>query len=104
MAVSPSEPIGSFAIPPGHPCLDGHFPGNPLVPGVVLLDEALSRIASHFGWGPPVRVQSIKFLTPVRSGDVVQVELARAGTEPGNVRFACVVRGSAAVTGIAGFA
>ena len=104
MAAGSPEPLGSFAIAPDHPCLDGHFPGRPLVPGVVLLDEALSRIGARFGHGPPVGVRSVKFLAPVLPGDLVQVELAGGGTTPGTFRFACMVRGSAVVTGVAGFA
>ena len=30
----------SFTIPHDHPALPGHFPGNPLVPAVVLIDHA----------------------------------------------------------------
>ena len=34
----------SFTIPETHPCLAGHFPGNPLVPGVVILDHVLQGL------------------------------------------------------------
>lgn len=33
------------AIPAEHPCLPGHFPGKPVVPAVVILDEVRAFIA-----------------------------------------------------------
>lgn len=59
---------GSFVIAPGHPCLDGHFPGRPVVPGVVLLDE----VAAVLGVVPS-GFASVRFSRPVLPGEVVQV-------------------------------
>ena len=36
-------------IPAAHPAFPGHFPGMPILPGVVLLDEALHAIAAARG-------------------------------------------------------
>ena len=33
-----------FIISADHPSLPGHFPGHPIVPGVVLLDRVLEAI------------------------------------------------------------
>lgn len=49
-----------------HPCLPGHFPGRPIVPGVVLLDLALGAILGSVD--PQLRLESIvstKFLQAV---------------------------------------
>jgi 3-hydroxymyristoyl/3-hydroxydecanoyl-(acyl carrier protein) dehydratase len=32
-----------------HPALPGHFPGNPVVPGVVLLDRVLDAVRREAG-------------------------------------------------------
>ena len=105
MGGAPDRTLGSFSIPSGHPCLDGHFPERPLVPGVVLLDEALCRLRAHLRCGPPVRLQSVKFLAPVLPGDAVHVAVrdAAAARDRGVV-FCLTVRGNPVVTGVAGFA
>ncbi len=104
MSGSPSVTLGSFSIAADHSCLNGHFPGYPLVPGVLLLDEALSQIGAHLQCGRPIRLQSVKFLAPVLPGDAVQVTLRGDGQDRARVAFACLVRGDPVVTGIAGFA
>ena len=61
-------------IPAAHPSLVGHFPGNPIVPGVVLLDHVLQAIQQNRRY----RLQSIasvKFLQPVVPDDVVDLEI-----------------------------
>jgi 3-hydroxyacyl-[acyl-carrier-protein] dehydratase len=61
-----------------HPALAGHFPGQPIYPGVVLLDVAIGAIESHFGAsvrGLPVA----KFLAPVRPGMALMLHAERDG-------------------------
>ena len=55
-----------ITITPDHPSLAGHFPANPVVPGVVILDHVrqfieewkLSSLAAS-------KMKSVKFLSPV---------------------------------------
>jgi acyl-CoA synthetase (AMP-forming)/AMP-acid ligase II len=61
-------------IPAGHPSLAGHFPGNPLVPGVVLLDAALSHIHA-LRPGAVHSLPSVKFLSPVRAEEDIQLRV-----------------------------
>ena len=73
-------------IPADHPVLQGHFPGAPVVPGVVILDRVEQAIRD---WLPAARIARIvecKFLTPLRPEQTFGVELTRNGDW---VRFEC---------------
>jgi 3-hydroxymyristoyl/3-hydroxydecanoyl-(acyl carrier protein) dehydratase len=80
-----------FVIGHDHPCLPGHFPGRPLVPGVVLLDRVLDAVEAAHGPLAGVRLPQVKFLQPLRPGEAACVELDGA---PPRWRFR-VVRGDA---------
>jgi 3-hydroxymyristoyl/3-hydroxydecanoyl-(acyl carrier protein) dehydratase len=64
-----TSPSRTWTVPVAHPAFAGHFPGNPILPGVVLLDEAI-RMAGELlpthtaGW----QVGNAKFLAPVGPG------------------------------------
>jgi 3-hydroxyacyl-[acyl-carrier-protein] dehydratase len=62
-----------------HPAFAGHFPGMPVLPGALLLDEALAVIIADLEldlreW----EIAAAKFLEPVRPGDVLTVEHSAA--------------------------
>lgn len=71
----------------------GHFPGNPIIPGAVLLSDVVAAICDaqrvpvmSFG------VSSAKFLHPVRPGDIVAVSWQkRSNTE---IHFDCLLDGT----------
>ena len=65
---------GSFAIPADHPCLPGHFPGNAVVPGVVLLDHALALLQVAFGGRAVQDVRAVRFRQIVRPAQHVAME------------------------------
>ena len=60
-----------------HPAFAGHFPGQPLLPGVLLLAHVLEAaladpaLAGRIGTSP--RLSSAKFLSPVRPGDRIEM-------------------------------
>ena len=90
------EPAGQFAIPPDPPSLQGHFPGNPVVPGVVLLDEVLACLP------PGLTLLTAKFTAPVLPGMVVEVTTVTSAT--GRIAFACTAAGQPVLHGVAGAA
>ncbi len=73
-------------VPRDHPAFAGHFPTFPVLPGAVLLDEALQVIQRErgidlAGW----HVASVKFLALVRPGDDLHME--HSAGEKGTIRF-----------------
>jgi 3-hydroxymyristoyl/3-hydroxydecanoyl-(acyl carrier protein) dehydratase len=83
---------------PDHPASRGHFPGNPIIPGAVLLSETIMAIEHHLNASlVPFRVISAKFLHPARPGERVAIEFSR--TAAGEVEFACTVEGRSVLTG-----
>src|SRR5450830_1021572 len=62
-------------IPADHHAFAGHFPGTPIVPGVVLLDEAMHAIAIDTGLVATAwQISSVKFLSPLTPGELVILE------------------------------
>ena len=87
-----------FAV--NHPCGAGHFPGNPIIPGALLLDEVLACIATDLGIADVMwRIKSAKFPQPVRPGDTVHIDYTQ--TANGEIRFEGSVSDSKVMSGIA---
>ena len=86
----------SFAL--NHAAAQGHFPGDPIIPGAVLLSEVLLAIGSDLGRKlRPCQVKAAKFVHPVRPGDCVAIEYV-AHYENG-IRFNCKAGGKVVLAG-----
>ncbi len=92
------QPIGQFSIAADHPCLPGHFPGSPVVPGVVLLDEVAALIGTAHPGLLPAGLPQARFLAPVLPGQVVA--LAADPPAAGRLGFLGTVAGRPVLRGI----
>ena len=75
-----ATPVASrkVEIAANHPAFDGHFPGQPLMPGVALLAEvleaALNEPMLRVCVGNEPRLAVVKFLAPVGSGAALTID------------------------------
>lgn len=91
-------PAAARNFPPDHPAAQGHFPGDPLIPGAVLLAETLRQIEGGLGVSlATCHVRSAKFAAPVRPGDRVTIEYSRQHGKA--IRFDCKVGGRTVLKG-----
>jgi 3-hydroxymyristoyl/3-hydroxydecanoyl-(acyl carrier protein) dehydratase len=91
-----------IVVPHDHPSLAGHFPGHPIVPGVVLLDEVLDAIRASCA--AKIRLASIvstKFLRAVAPGTRVDLQVKFAAEAAGGwkARFAAMHDGTPVLEG-----
>lgn len=62
----------TWLVPVDLPAFAGHFPAHPIVPGVVLLDQALMRAQQVHGAEAALwQVVQAKFLSPVGPGELL---------------------------------
>ncbi len=65
----------TFRIDHDDPSLAGHFPGRPVVPGVVILDRVLEAIERDHGPLAALRLPQVKFAQPLLPGESAAVVL-----------------------------
>lgn len=78
----------TISFPPDHPAFAGHFPGNPVVPGALLLAQIIDLVETGNTGGFRVTgFTGIKFLAHVRPQE--QLSVLFAPLRPGMIRFEC---------------
>lgn len=76
----------TLCIGANHPALPGHFPGQPLVPGVVLLEHVALALRAWRGQRL-ARVLEAKFVAPLRPDETATLRLTGAAAGGPRIRF-----------------
>jgi 3-hydroxymyristoyl/3-hydroxydecanoyl-(acyl carrier protein) dehydratase len=87
------------AISADHPTLPGHFPGMPLVPGVVILDEVLAALRK---WRKDCRltgIPAVKFLVPLKPEQIFTICFSASDNGGNEVDFSCRIEDRVIVEG-----
>ena len=76
------------AVPADHPALPGHFPGRPIVPGVLLLDRVIAAVLADAPGYTLAGFPAAKFLRPLAGDEAFEIVLQRDGDL---VPFRCLI-------------
>jgi UDP-3-O-[3-hydroxymyristoyl] N-acetylglucosamine deacetylase/3-hydroxyacyl-[acyl-carrier-protein] dehydratase len=106
--------VGAKSVSINEPYFVGHFPGHPVMPGVLQV-EAMAQVASILlrkqhslegGIGYFMSAEGVKFRKPVVPGDMllIEAELIRTKGNVGKASCRCVVNGEVVSEGVLMFA
>lgn len=70
-----------------HPCLPGHFPDRPIVPGTLILERVVERLLERFPERRLGGLVSVKFLSPLQPAQPLSIHFDSDGDEVG---FECL--------------
>jgi 3-hydroxyacyl-[acyl-carrier-protein] dehydratase len=81
------------AITADHPSLPGHFPGAPLVPGVLILDEVRAAVVDWQKDYELAAIRTVKFLQPLKPEQQFTICFSANNDDPSELNFCCRIEG-----------
>ena len=82
-----------------HPSLAGHFPGTPLVPGVLILDEVLAALQDWHKDCELTAIRMVKFLQPLKPEQLFTICFSMSNDDASEVNFCCRIEDRVIVEG-----
>jgi 3-hydroxymyristoyl/3-hydroxydecanoyl-(acyl carrier protein) dehydratase len=80
----------TLTVTKDHPALSGHFPGHPVVPGVVVLDEVIETLKQQYGDSLIVTgLPAVKLSSPLKPEEPLKITIEPEDVE--TAAFTCRV-------------
>jgi 3-hydroxymyristoyl/3-hydroxydecanoyl-(acyl carrier protein) dehydratase len=88
----------TLTITKDHPALSGHFPGHPVVPGVLILDEVIETLKRRYGDALVVTgLPAVKLSSPLKPEEPLMITIE--SEDAGTAAFLCRVGGRLVASG-----
>ena len=98
-SIDETKIVGLKNVTVNEPCFMGHFPGNPVFPGVLIV-EAMAQVAGvmvmhdmedrHHKVVMLAKITEAKFIRPVRPGDQLRMEITMVHLRPTRAKMTAV--------------
>lgn len=98
LEINHTLPHIELCFPESHPALIGHFPGNPIVPGTLVLEGIITNLEKSLnGRFRAVGVENVKFHLPLLPDQTLTVQYSNV--QPGRIKFSGTIGGRTATSG-----
>jgi len=89
------------AVPADALWFQGHFPGDPMLPGIAQLHLVLEAIQAHLGGGVRLTgLKRVRFKRIIRPGEAIAITAEPVPDKAGLFRFGLTVEGENACSGL----
>ena len=104
MAPHPGQPAPvsrQVAVPAGSLWFQGHFPGDPMLPGIAQLHLVMETLKAALGEGVRLAgLKRVRFKRVIRPEEAIAIVAEVVADKPGLVRFQLTVEGEHACSGL----